>query len=286
MNFKRKKTPKENSFDSSSVETSINSTIDDFYFDVDSNESSFFSSDDESLFESSHNEYSSDSSEEFGRFVLDEEKYIYMNSKITMKEFFFLFTKLRLDLNFNSKQVRLIINFIKHILPKPNNISVSKNFYKHFLTNEPKVTHHQVCIKCGRCPENEMQKSCQTCEPEKKFSSFFSFEVKPQIDLILSKKSLSDQIIKSNDFSFCSSKPIENAFNGSIYRNASKKKKKKLLVSLNINSDGAPICHSNSLNMWPIIATIVELDPQSRDKFENLIFIGKLYLILNLQFFL
>lgn len=46
------------------------------------------------------------------------------------------------------------------------------------------------------------------------------------------------------------------------------------VISLNINSDGAPLTKSTKHSIWPVLATIVELDDSSRDKFENVIFLG------------
>ncbi|RNA13939.1 hypothetical protein BpHYR1_052366 [Brachionus plicatilis] len=51
-------------------------------------------------------------------------------------------------------------------------------------------------------------------------------------------------------------------------------KEENLLISLALNGDGAPMTSSKSYKIWPIIGTVLELDPSSREKFENLIFLG------------
>ena len=41
--------------------------------------------------------------------------------------------------------------------------------------------------------------------------------------------------------------------------------KDKIFLSLNLNTDGAPIGKSNTFSLWPIFATITELKPSLRN---------------------
>ena len=65
---------------------------------------------------------------------------------------------------------------------------------------------------------------------------------------------------------------------GKIYSEV-KFKKEINYISLVINTDGAPITAFNSYSMWPVLATIVELDPNSRESFPKMLVLGKIFQI-------
>ena len=48
----------------------------------------------------------------------------------------------------------------------------------------------------------------------------------------------------------------------------------EITISLNINTDGAPLVKSTRFAMWPISATIVELNQSSSESFPNVILLG------------
>lgn len=217
--------------------------------------------------------------EEFIYLESKDSQCIYENSALSVKDFFFQFGELKLRLNLNEKASSEVLKFISSILPKPNKI---KSHYSKFIqTDSHKVQQHQFCIKCNQNNTinykyaTKIHSKCPKCQSE--FKSFFSFDIKSQISDILNNKHLYQQIQNSNQSQ--SSKPediyLSNAIHGAIYQEALKKKKKKLMISLNINSDGAPINHATNYCLWPIIATIVELEQSTRESFDNMIIIGK-----------
>ncbi len=82
-------------------------------------------------------------------------------------------------------------------------------------------------------------------------------------------------------------KGIYNALDGSVYTNFLKNKREnnerevnsKFILSFNLNTDGAPIVKSRGYSMWPLIGTIVELGQTSREKFENIVTFGMLFVL-------
>ncbi|CAF0956332.1 unnamed protein product [Brachionus calyciflorus] len=63
--------------------------------------------------------------------------------------------------------------------------------------------------------------------------------------------------------------------NGKIYQDKIKYlNRDSILVSLNLNTDGAPLVKSQAFSLWPIFATVAELKSSLRDKFENMIILG------------
>jgi len=64
-----------------------------------------------------------------------------------------------------------------------------------------------------------------------------------------------------------------SALDGDIYSGI-KIKNDETLISVNINTDGAPCIKSRSFSLWPMLSSVVELNPSCRDKFENIIIHG------------
>ena len=105
-----------------------------------------------------------------------------------------------------------------------------------------------------------------------------TFDVKPQLEQILSKDKFI-QIEKNIHKSILNNEGLlNNAMDGSVYQDfvRTKPTKTSFTISLNINSDGAPLVNSKNIAMWPLMASITELNPSSRESFSNLIFLGYL----------
>ncbi|CAF0987433.1 unnamed protein product [Brachionus calyciflorus] len=112
---------------------------------------------------------------------------------------------------------------------------------------------------------------CSQCENLN--DQFLTIDVEPQIKNILREARMT--VLKNNINNFNNENVIYRSLDGNIY----KKKLEnlgddKILISLNLNTDGAPIVKSHNFSFWPICATITELKPSQRDKFENLIILG------------
>ena len=70
---------------------------------------------------------------------------------------------------------------------------------------------------------------------------------------------------------------ISQTVDGSIYKTYIKSNlinQNTFIVSLCINSDGAPLLTSKSTSMWPVLARILELPDKTSESFENLIVVG------------
>lgn len=81
-----------------------------------------------------------------------------------------------------------------------------------------------------------------------------------QLDHILKNENLLQQIQTSNRSSRFKSKngvtSINDATDGQIYQNFIKNADPtKLIISLNLNSDGAPIDSVGKFTMWPVLGT-------------------------------
>jgi hypothetical protein len=67
-----------------------------------------------------------------------------------------------------------------------------------------------------------------------------------------------------------------SVIHGSIYQDFLKNKLKPnhKLISLNINTDGAPIFNSTGYSLWPIFASILEYPPIIRQSFRHVLLLG------------
>jgi hypothetical protein len=84
-----------------------------------------------------------------------------------------------------------------------------------------------------------------------------------------------DQIIESNNKNKIESNHLSDCIDGLIYKNNMKQyTQNEIIISLNLNTDGASLTNSQSFSIWPVIATIVELDPITRESFRNIIILG------------
>ncbi|CAF1126560.1 unnamed protein product, partial [Brachionus calyciflorus] len=117
---------------------------------------------------------------------------------------------------------------------------------------------------------NTKNNLCEKCKKE--LSPFVTFDVKSQISQILDNEKLLNQVMKNN-LNEISTKSVLDLKEGSIYREE-KNLSRNRFISLVLNTDGAPITNSRNYNMWPVLGTIVELDPQSRESFKNVVILG------------
>ena len=63
---------------------------------------------------------------------------------------------------------------------------------------------------------------------------------------------------------------LNGPMDGSVYQNFIKKYEHDIVISLIVNTDGAPVAYSGNYLMWPVLATIIELDQNCPDKFTNM----------------
>jgi hypothetical protein len=210
----------------------------------------------------------------------DNEK-LHEHTEVKTKEFMATLLQLMRTNNFNSKQLNAILKLIKIILPQNNNCPLTmKTIFKrlNFFDGIEKREFF-VCMKCSNLlgVEQALKKAacvrlCNNCHSEA--VKFYTFSILDQVGCILSSSNNLDQIKNASKINTTDSR--STAIESEIYQDFLTKNTNNfdLVVSLNLNTDGAPITNSRGLTMWPVVATIVELNQTSRDKFNNLITIG------------
>lgn len=171
-----------------------------------------------------------------------------------------------------------MLKFLKATLPQPNTCPVSLNFIEKVVEIKQEADHHQICDVCNLqtsekifYKKNISTKICPVCDIN--MSSFVTFNILTQIQSIFDTEYLISQIKNNNNDS---NTLLECQRDGSIYKEAAKDKGNNSVIYLNINTDGAALFNSTKYNMWPVLATIVELDNVTREKFDNMIVLGNL----------
>jgi hypothetical protein len=108
-----------------------------------------------------------------------------------------------------------------------------------------------------------------------------TFDFISQIESIFKKKSLLLEILKTNrlNLSKTTQFPIESCFDRSLYRQSLQNKAiGENLISINLNSDGAPMVKSKSYSVWPVLGVCLELPQKIRESFRNTILLGNILL--------
>ncbi|CAF0887295.1 unnamed protein product [Brachionus calyciflorus] len=205
---------------------------------------------------------------------------LYENSKISLNEFISSIMAIKIRHSLPDNAINHILQLIRFILPNGNRCPKTlRSYEKKFLENQD-VTTHRVCSYCStdlEQPFNEYKNDhvfCNICKNN--LSTFFCFNVEPQILNILSNQTKFNQIIETNrNAKLRKIDQIECAIDGSIYQKSIREKNENTIqVSISLNTDGCPINKSRSFNIWPLFGTILELNQSTRESFENILILG------------
>ena len=138
---------------------------------------------------------------------------------------------------------------------------------------------YYTCVDCNLIPKESSwydYSIFEKCECQKNLIPFVSLDVLPQLCQVLTKDKFIQVKKNISKGKTNTSGIINNAMDGSIYQDFinGQSNKSCLTISLNINSDGAPLVNSKNISMWPLMASIIELNATSRQSFSNLIYLG------------
>lgn len=206
--------------------------------------------------------------------ITSDRDFIYPNSDISLKELALSLAILKYKHKFSDSALDDILNLIKILTPTPNNVPKTFKTLANLLYNNVYATQYQVCLNCNNVIEYSKDNICIKCTSSES-AKFSIFDIKPQLEYILSNEKNLKQIKQANDKRKqikSASGQIANALDGSLYSNI--EASDEIIVSFNLNTDGAPLLKSKNFSLWPVLATIVELDQPTREKFDNIIVLG------------
>jgi hypothetical protein len=207
-------------------------------------------------------------------FINEKFTYLFEGSNVKLKDFSLALLGLKFKHKFSEAALDDIINLVKILLPSPNILpKTSKTLINSLEIDVPSKTYI-VCTECKNLNIKNINmskhKMCSVCGLGE-LVEFATYDLSYQIETIIKNKSYLNQIKDANKVR--NSEGIQNALDGLIYKSV-EKNKNYLNFSLNINTDGAPMIESRNFSIWPVLATVVELNQSCREKFTNIIVLG------------
>ncbi len=215
--------------------------------------------------------YSSQESLNLSEESIEECEFTYKNSNTTIKDLAMSFLAIKYMHKLSDIVLDDILKLISIIIPENKLPKTSKKLISTLSLNDNEIIENLYCSKCDNVSDVKNIKNCAMCNSE--LIKFTTFDIIPQLEKILSNQSYVKQIVSANKIRDNKNVCIQDALDGQIYL-AVEKKRDILNISLNINSDGAPLIKSRNHSLWPVIGNILELDQSSREKIDNLIISG------------
>ena len=214
-----------------------------------------------------------------------EENYIssmlYNESVTTDSDFLCSLYAIKVNHKLGDSVVKDILLFIKSILPQPNKCPKSMKGFDKLIPKKGVADFHNCCMICEKIKKSDnidkyklsSKFKCDGCNGET--STFVTFNIQNQLELILNERNI-NQIEKSSNY--VQNNEINSALDGEIYRKYRDKNLNNSLISFNLNTDGAQIVKHRGYTMWPLLGTIVELNQKTREKFDNIVIFGELFI--------
>ena len=224
---------------------------------------------------------SADSETEYSVFEdLNENVLLYPNSDIHIKDFLMSLYAVKSKHKLSEIYVDDLLNLFKITLPQPNKCPLNSfsSFKNIFHFDDTDAVIYFSCVNCKKLINDNLQISdlkspelCENCQSVDK-DAFVVFDAERQIRQLLDNTYYLQQIIKFND-KLRDNLNSEDLTIGRIYSSLQKTIEYNY-ISLNINTDGAPLTSANNYSMWPVLATVVELEQKPRESFSNVLFLG------------
>ena len=186
----------------------------------------------------------------------------------------------------SDQAIQDLVQLLKLYSPENENHTItSLPIFEKKLLSDSKASYFDCCDKCQFISSRlkldtfvQTKKKCPKCI-NKELVQFLCFDPKAQLIDIIKKNDNLEQIKASKRTAVNfenSSEIIDSPLKASIYQDYIKSQSNShLTISLNLNTDGAPLLESKNFSMWPNLGTILELDQNVRESFQNLIVFGK-----------
>jgi hypothetical protein len=204
-------------------------------------------------------------------------EYLFESSSTSVKDFLMCLLSIKFKHKLSTSACDDILKLIQMVLPSPNKCPLNSSVFDSLFDDSITGNVFDICVGCNNVTkEPDLRKRrCKHCDQE--LDQFFTCNNQPQLIQVLSRPNFIRQVKASNKRGRQLDSKLHDVIDGQLYKEALKEvPSDKLCVSLCINTDGSPLATSASFNLWPMLATILELEPMSRENFKNMIFLGKL----------
>jgi len=214
----------------------------------------------------------------------ENEKMLYNESITTDSEFLCSLYAIKIKHKLGDSVLNDILFLIKSVLPQPNKCPKSVKGFDKLIPKKSLSCFHECCVICQEIKKSDSIENyklsdnftCERCSYQT--STFVTFDVQKQLESILNVKNII-QIKKSLISAQRNTNEIYSALDGEIYKKyVSTNNLDNLIISFNLNTDGAQIVKHRGYKMWPLLGTITELNQKTREKFDNVVIFGKLFI--------
>ena len=213
-------------------------------------------------------------------FEHDNEKVLYNESNTSVKELGITLLSLKFKHKMSEAAVDDILKIFNLVLPEENSCPKSSKTLAQQIECDKNITIYKICTEeeCQKIQsQSNITTNCEQCN-NKELIEFAVYGLIEQLKTVLNNPSYVTQLRNSNNIrkfkSLDQQFPINSALDGSIHLNLPLDNDNEITISLNINTDGAPLIKSRNFSMWPVLASIVELNQSSRESFKNVILLG------------
>ena len=148
-----------------------------------------------------------------------------------------------------------ILKLINIILPNGNKCPISLRSIEKKLILDQNALIHFVCSECDNLldPINWLQEFsntqlCVKCGTV--LIPFVTFELEQQLRKILKPDKILQ--IKENNKKAWNKSPSDQSLIGKIYQDFIQNSNSVLVISFNLNTDGAPMTSSKKFSIWPL----------------------------------
>jgi hypothetical protein len=236
---------------------------------------SIYSNDTINLDDEDQNDYDNDDYIEH-----EQEKNLYNESNTSLKELGITLFSLKFQHKMSEAALDDILKIFNMILPQGNTCPKSTKTLAQQIQCVKNITIYKICTteECQNIQsESNNTTFCEKCN-NKELIDFAVYGIIEQLKTVINNPSYIAQLRKSNKHrefkSLAQQFPINSALDGSIHLNLPHDNDNEITISFNINTDGAPLIKSRNFSMWPVLASIVELNQSSRESFRNVILLG------------
>jgi len=202
----------------------------------------------------------------------EKDNFIFNGSNTTIRELAISMVIMKYKFKLAENVMNEILKLMILLLPNDNILPKTYNSLIQLLDIGTNYLEHSCCAKCNILIDGKGT-NCNLCNNN--VVTFITCDLLSQIELILKNKCYLNQIKIADKYKNQNNNEIISALDGKIYTEYKKNKNNNsLTISLNINTDGAPVIKCKNSSMWPVIATILEMDQKCREKFDNIIIFG------------
>ena len=220
-------------------------------------------------------------------------KIMFTASNLKVGDIIALITAFSLRFNLSDEAKLELANLVKYIAgPNFHDFSLSKYMMnKCFSSQEENIDYYYYCTECEdaiihtkKAAETKFKKYCSTCSKcDKKNiltgtsnNYFISVDLKYQIKQLLSNDLIFEDILKNymtpdnlNNFEHNVMKDVND---GILHKNIVDSHRindevGEIYLTINFNTDGAPLSKSNKRGFWPVQAILNNLSPKLRFSF-------------------